>query len=494
MFKQITREPGICLSQSRKYYALDHKLLESLKGKTCSQRHTAKRTVVSSMNRFEMSKLLCGKRKRSEVGVYSNHVMRFMELPISELKTKADSVIHHHADNKATKLSLKQIVEFNSPERFLERVFFYFLFFYFIFNIKKCKEKSNKNATTLLGTLKKKKKKKGYNNIFFFFFCTISKFFVLLLLFWDMMGPGGGGNSILKLRNMYQHSFYLIRSLPNPTDESTLASFVQGVDSHFKSLANATELLSSGIKECTATHPSQAPQVRACKFLNSFLDRFHLSRIGTRLLTGQLCALYAEYYNNDGSAKVVKNTKSGCLGLLDHNCSPREVLQWAVDDASRMCHENYGKIPEVNIYDEQDIRFTYIPTHLHYILLELLKNSMRATCEHHKNVHENLLPSIDAVIVASAVSKDITIKLCDQGGGIPQDQMDKIWLYSFSTAPASQVSDNAIPMAGLGYGLPLARLYAQYFGGYLGVISMHGYGTDAFLYLPFLTTDQKTTN
>lgn len=38
-------------------------------------------------------------------------------------------------------------------------------------------------------------------------------------------------------------------------------------------------------------------------------------------------------------------------------------------------------------------------------------------------------------------------------------------------------------LAGYGYGLPISRLYARYFGGDLQIISMEGYGTDAYLHL-----------
>jgi len=46
-------------------------------------------------------------------------------------------------------------------------------------------------------------------------------------------------------------------------------------------------------------------------------------------------------------------------------------------------------------------------------------------------------------------------------------------------------------MAGFGYGLPISRLYAQYFGGDLKLISMEGYGTDVYLHLNRLSSSNE---
>jgi len=49
------------------------------------------------------------------------------------------------------------------------------------------------------------------------------------------------------------------------------------------------------------------------------------------------------------------------------------------------------------------------------------------------------------------------------------------------------ISSDNLPMHGLGYGLPLSRLYARYFKGDLQIASVHGYGTNVYVYLQRLS-------
>ena len=70
-------------------------------------------------------------------------------------------------------------------------------------------------------------------------------------------------------------------------------------------------------------------------------------------------------------------------------------------------------------------------------------------------------------------SEDVVIKISDEGGGIRRSHLPRIWSYLFTTAvPAfdsgfSQFSSTGdhnaqLPLAGLGYGLPISRGYARF--------------------------------
>ena len=100
----------------------------------------------------------------------------------------------------------------------------------------------------------------------------------------------------------------------------------------------------------------------------------------------------------------------------------------------------------------------------------MFKNAMRATCEFSQSCGVSELPRIKVNIFKTR--QDITIKIADQGGGISRASSGRVFNYMYSTAPKVEISagggshgaglssDN-LPMHGLGYGLPLSRLYAR---------------------------------
>lgn len=221
--------------------------------------------------------------------------------------------------------------------------------------------------------------------------------------------------------------------------------------------------------------------------IQAFLDRFYMSRIGIRMLIGQHIALNEEPLRED------------YVGIICTSVPIRDMAQVAADNARFICEEWYGlyEAPRVDIVCPSDLTFMYVPGHLNHMLFETIKNSLRAVVEKHGiNTDPDLYPPVK-IIVAKG-NEDITIKISDEGGGIPRSEVPHVWTYMYTTVQATPLiepdfnkSDFKAPMAGYGYGLPISRSYARYFGGDLKLISMEGYGTDVYLHLNRLSSSYE---
>lgn len=215
-----------------------------------------------------------------------------------------------------------------------------------------------------------------------------------------------------------------------------------------------------------------------------FLDKFTMSRIGVRMLIGQHIALNTEPGRND------------YVGIICTRTNVYDVIQQSIDGARFICETHYGLLeaPQVDIVCDPSLEIMYVPGHLAHMLFEMVKNSLRAVVEFH-GVHCESFPAVKIIVAVG--HEDITIKIHDQGGGIPRSSIRKVWQYTYSTVadtPELNPENNSefkAPMAGFGYGLPLSRLYAQYFGGDLELISMEGYGTDVYLNLNRLSSSSE---
>lgn len=278
---------------------------------------------------------------------------------------------------------------------------------------------------------------------------------------------------VLKVKSWYTKSFRDILSRRQPLDIRDAQAFTILLQGILKRHANVVPTLAQAVLELKKDDQTDA--VYQCPFLQDFLDRFYMSRIGIRLLIAQHIAMM--------------DPKPEYAGTIALNLSPLEVAQQAVADASRICEKTYGIAPDVEIFGHggkpEKMRISFVPSHLHHMLHEILKNAMRATVEFHGADNYDLPPI--HIMVADG-EEDWSIKVCDQGGGIKRADMERVWSYLHTTAKRPNAEFFAdgprnAPMAGLGYGLPLSRLFAKYFGGDLQMVSMEGYGTDVYLYL-----------
>ncbi|KAF7311640.1 Protein-serine/threonine kinase [Mycena kentingensis (nom. inval.)] len=219
--------------------------------------------------------------------------------------------------------------------------------------------------------------------------------------------------------------------------------------------------------------------------IQAWLDRFYLSRIGIRFLIGQHIALNKSQPHDD------------YVGIICTNANVHDIVQEAIENARFVCEEHYAmfKGPPVQLICPADLSFPYVPGHLSHIVFELLKNSLRAVVERFGVENEDSFPPIKVVVVEG--KEDITIKISDEGGGIPRSAIPLIWTYMYTTMEGQGIdqdfhaSDFKAPMAGFGYGLPLSRLYARYFGGDLRLIAMDGFGTDVYIHLNRLSSSRE---
>ncbi|KAI8062930.1 branched-chain alpha-ketoacid dehydrogenase [Gongronella butleri] len=266
----------------------------------------------------------------------------------------------------------------------------------------------------------------------------------------------------------------------------------------FDALAYADKL-----KDLVELHTDNIPTLARgfleCKqYMNShdmavFLDDMIKARIGIRLIAEQ-CIMLTEITE----AKDAPQQPTRHFGIIDTQLQPSQLVKQCADFVAELCEFNYGQSPETIVNGHTDTSFTYVPVHLEYILTELLKNSHRATVEHARK--HNLLDVPPIHVTISHSNEEIGIRIRDQGGGINEHDLAKVFDYSYTTVkkPGEDEDDLSIfngmaqmamqsgvggPLAGLGYGLPLARMYAQYFGGSLTLVSMNGYGCDTFLKL-----------
>lgn len=284
-----------------------------------------------------------------------------------------------------------------------------------------------------------------------------------------------------KVYDLYAEAFDTLHRLPplsNSTDQEKYTSLLsQYLDNHM----NIITLLARGVKEARRYEESS-------QILNTFLNRTILSRIGIRILIENQLAL----------ARQAEQSVDNYAGVICRRMDPIPIIRKMEKIAKRMCREAKGHAPDIVLDGDLEAVVSYVPAHLEYILQELFKNAFRAVVEHHGDDPSVELPPVRITLCRNTDA--MILRISDQGGGMSPQMLAKCWEWSFTTANDDDADNvgllgdiaknnpNDGQLAGLGFGMPMSKMYSEYFGGSLQVVSMNGYGTDVYLTLTNLDT------
>jgi signal transduction histidine kinase len=124
-------------------------------------------------------------------------------------------------------------------------------------------------------------------------------------------------------------------------------------------------------------------------------------------------------------------------------------------------------------FDESIGKLNIIPQDIGRVILNLINNAFYAIDEKKKQIGDEYEP-----IVSVSTKKNngkVEIRVKDNGNGIPQKVLDKIFQPFFTTKPTGQ---------GTGLGLSLSYDIVKAHGGELKVETKEGEGSDFIIELP----------
>ncbi|CAI5718554.1 unnamed protein product [Hyaloperonospora brassicae] len=322
--------------------------------------------------------------------------------------------------------------------------------------------------------------------------------------------------SIRQAINVYRRELQWLSSVKPPSSIAEDQQFTETLRQAKAGGSNLVPLICYGLQQLKATDLGHsALQIESAQEdIKDRLDKFFLGRIGIRMLIGQ----HVESLARPGGRVHLVNVE--------------EIVREACDRAAKLCEQYSGATPPLEIHatESASTPLMYVRSHLHHMVFELVKNAMRATVEYHGKLKHRapgavnrfqqtmnpyspslgfFLPSVADVsgvkifpdvskyklrrelppveIVICVGSEDLTIKVSDEGGGVPRSRWNKLWHYDYTTSPPCPPIDfknyhsYRQHYSGGGYGLPMARLFARYFGGEVTFTSLEGSGSTGFI-------------
>ncbi|CAE7350636.1 Bckdk [Symbiodinium sp. CCMP2456] len=292
-------------------------------------------------------------------------------------------------------------------------------------------------------------------------------------------------NNFKQVLDIYVDTFESVSDFPSILTEKDEAEFARLVQAQLQRHQAVARLVAEGYREVRMAYPHFR--------LDTFLDRLFITRISVRILMENYIRM--------------RTPQEGFIGVVQRDMSPHRIIQELSQEILRLTEAIYGVAPEIEFRGNMSCTLDYIPRHVQFMCQELLKNAVRATTERHKPrdrqnfgfASEPVMPKV--VVELQKGDVHVIIKISDQGGGVPKKVQDEAWQYGWTTADNDH-EDEEDPysgctwrkeLAGYGFGLPLTRLHAQYFGGDVFMQALPGHGTDMYLLLNHLKQGSPST-
>ncbi|KAJ1668636.1 [Pyruvate dehydrogenase (acetyl-transferring)] kinase 2, mitochondrial [Coemansia sp. RSA 1813] len=328
--------------------------------------------------------------------------------------------------------------------------------------------------------------------------------------------------------DLYWRAFDEFRKFPVVKTLDDNRRFCDNVKKNLLEHSQVIPQLGMGVSECA--------DLVAPEEIDRFMNQMLISRISRRTLAEQHIALSEQFdddlrvhlgllQSTEGFAQMRQAPKGFAtqrIGIVRADCNAAQIVHECAHHVAGIYEDAYhlppGTAPQVIVEGHTDATFMCIPAHFSYIVHELLKNAMAhvvrrfadtldaaatveekgSTAQKHHRATDPVFPPIRVTICSS--HSDIVVRVSDQGGGIGPDVLPYIWsfthplkakrLHNFHAVHRMEArvdeTDAVSPLMSFGFGLPMSRVYARYWGGSVSVHSLPGHGVDAYIQLPRL--------
>ncbi len=260
-------------------------------------------------------------------------------------------------------------------------------------------------------------------------------------------------------------------------------------------LIQSEKMASLGELTAGIAHEIQNP----LNFVNNFseVNAELIDELKTELATGNM-QLAIELANDikENEQKINHHGKRAdaiVKGMLQHSRTSTGVkvptdINALCDEYIRLCYHGLrAKDKRFNAtintdFDESIGTINIIPQDIGRVILNLLTNAFYAVDEKKKLIGNGYEPTVAvstsrSPLPGKAAGGEVIIKVADNGNGIPQKVLDKIFQPFFTTKPTGQ---------GTGLGLSLSYDIVKAHGGEIKVETKEGEGTTFIIQLPIV--------